>query len=94
LSVRGDFRRIQRKPLNGNDKVIGSINHTALDIQVGCFGRSHDPGGRSGQQIVQPAVTTFCLSCGKGERDPLEPACFAGTTGMIDNTNGGSRERS
>ena len=76
----GDFRRIRTYHYR-NDKVIGSI--TALDIELDAAGAVTIPAGNRPPDC-SATVTTFCLASGDATR---WNRLFAGTTGMIDNTN-------
>jgi hypothetical protein len=75
-----DFRRIRTYHYR-NDKVIGSI--TALDVQLDAAGAVTIPAGNRPPDC-SATVTTSCLSAGDATR---WNRLFAGTTGMIDNTN-------
>src|SRR6202021_2645061 len=75
-----DFRRIRTYHYR-NDKVIGSI--TALDVQLDAAGADTTPAGNRPPDC-SATVTTSCLSAGDATR---WNRLFAGTTGMIDNTN-------
>ncbi len=76
----GDFRRITTYHYR-NDKVIGSI--TALDIELDAAGAVTIPA-ENRPPDCSVTVTTFCLAAGDATR---WNRLFAGTTGMIDNTN-------
>jgi hypothetical protein len=76
----GDFRRIRTYHYR-NDKVIGSI--TALDVELDAAGAVTIPAGNRPPDCTA-AVMTFCLASGDATR---WNRLFAGTTGMIDNTN-------
>ena len=76
----GDFRRIRTYHYR-NDKVIGSI--TALDVELDAAGAVTIPAGNRPPDCTA-AVMTFCLASGDVTR---WNRLFAGTTGMIDNTN-------
>jgi hypothetical protein len=76
----GDFRRIRTYHYR-NDKVIGSI--TALDIELDAAGAVTIPAGNRPPDC-SATVTMFCLASGDATR---WNRLFAGTTGMIDNTN-------
>jgi len=80
LQFGGDFRRIRTYHYR-NDKVIGSI--TALDIQLDAAGAATIPA-ENRPPDCSATVTTFCLAAGDATR---WNRLFAGTTGMIDNTN-------
>jgi hypothetical protein len=80
LQFGGDFRRIRTYHYR-NDKVIGSI--TALDIQLDAAGAVTIPA-ENRPPDCSATVTTFCLAAGDATR---WNRLFAGTTGMIDNTN-------
>ena len=75
-----DFRRITTYHYR-NDKVIGSI--TALDIELDAAGAVTIPA-ENRPPDCSVTVTTFCLAAGDATR---WNRLFAGTTGMIDNTN-------
>jgi hypothetical protein len=76
----GDFRRIRTYHYR-NDKVIGSI--TALDVELDAAGAATIPA-ENRPPDCSVTVTTFCLAAGDATR---WNRLFAGTTGMIDNTN-------
>jgi Carboxypeptidase regulatory-like domain len=76
----GDFRRIRTYHYR-NDKVIGSI--TALDVELDAAGAVTIPASNRPPDC-SATVTTFCLAAGDVTR---WNRLFAGTTGMIDNTN-------
>lgn len=76
----GDFRRITTYHYR-NDKVIGSI--TALDIELDAAGAVTIPA-ENRPPDCSVTVKTFCLAAGDATR---WNRLFAGTTGMIDNTN-------
>jgi len=76
----GDFRRIRTYHYR-NDKVIGSI--TALDVELDAAGAVTIPAGNRPPDC-SATVTMFCLASGDATR---WNRLFAGTTGMIDNTN-------
>ena len=76
----GDFRRIRTYHYR-NDKVIGSI--TALDVELDAAGAVTIPA-ENRPPDCSATVTTFCLASGDVTR---WNRLFAGTTGMIDNTN-------
>jgi hypothetical protein len=76
----GDFRRIRTYHYR-NDKVIGSI--TALDVELDAAGAATIPAENRPPEC-SGGVTTFCLAAGDATR---WNRLFAGTTGMIDNTN-------
>ena len=76
----GDFRRIRTYHYR-NDKVIGSI--TALDVELDAASAITIPAGNRPPDC-SASVTTFCLAAGDATR---WNRLFAGTTGMIDNTN-------
>ena len=76
----GDFRRIRTYHYR-NDKVVGSI--TALDVELDAAGAVTIPAGNRPPDCSS-TVTTFCLAAGDATR---WNRLFAGTTGMIDNTN-------
>ena len=76
----GDFRRIRTYHYR-NDKVIGSI--TALDVELDAAGAVTIPASNRPPDC-SATVTTFCLASGDATR---WNRLFAGTTGMIDNTN-------
>ena len=80
LQFGGDFRRIRTYHYR-NDKVIGSI--TALDIELDAAGAVTIPA-ENRPPDCSATVTTFCLTSGDATR---WNRLFAGTTGMIDNTN-------
>jgi len=80
LQFGGDFRLIRTYHYR-NDKVIGSI--TALDIQLDAAGAATIPA-ENRPPDCSVTVTTFCLVAGDATR---WNRLFAGTTGMIDNTN-------
>jgi len=75
-----DFRRIRTYHYR-NDKVIGSI--TALDVELDAAGAATIPA-ENRPPDCSVTVTTFCLAAGDVTR---WNRLFAGTTGMIDNTN-------
>jgi hypothetical protein len=76
----GDFRRIRTYHYR-NDKVIGSI--TALDVELDAAGAATIPA-ENRPPDCSASVTTFCLAAGDATR---WNRLFAGTTGMVDNTN-------
>jgi Carboxypeptidase regulatory-like domain len=76
----GDFRRIRTYHYR-NDKVIGSI--TALDAELDAAGAVTIPA-ENRPPDCSATVTTFCLAAGDATR---WNRLFAGTAGMIDNTN-------
>jgi Carboxypeptidase regulatory-like domain len=76
----GDFRRIRTYHYR-DDKVIGSI--TALDVELDAAGAVTIPAGNRPPDC-SATVTMFCLASGDVTR---WNRLFAGTTGMIDNTN-------
>ncbi len=80
LQFGGDFRRIRTYHYR-NDKVIGSI--TALDVELDAAGAATIPA-ENRPPDCSVTVTTFCLAAGDATR---WNRLFAGTTGMIDNTN-------
>jgi hypothetical protein len=80
LQFGGDFRRIRTYHYR-NDKVIGSI--TALDVELDAAGAVTIPA-ENRPPDCSATVTTFCLTSGDATR---WNRLFAGTTGMIDNTN-------
>jgi hypothetical protein len=75
-----DFRRIRTYHYR-NDKVIGSI--TALDVDLDDAGAATIPA-ENRPPDCSVTVTTVCLAAGDVTR---WNRLFAGTTGMIDNTN-------
>jgi hypothetical protein len=76
----GDFRRIRTYHYR-NDKVIGSI--IALDVELDAAGAVTIPA-ENRPPDCSATVTTLCLAGGDVTR---WNRLFAGTTGMIDNTN-------
>jgi hypothetical protein len=80
LQFGGDFRRIRTYHYR-NDKVVGSI--TALDVQLDSAGAATIPA-QDRPPDCSVTVTMFCLAAGDATR---WNRLFAGTTGMIDNTN-------
>jgi hypothetical protein len=76
----GDFRRIGTYHYR-NDKVVGSI--TALDFELDAAGAVTIPAGNR-PPACSATVTTVCLAAGD---ITSWNRLFAGTTGMIDNTN-------
>src|SRR5258708_38924501 len=80
LQFGGDFRRIRTYHYR-NDKVIGSI--TALDVELDAAGAATIPA-ENRPPDCSLTVTTFCLAAGDVNR---WNRLFAGTTGMMDNTN-------